>query len=116
MTEKETWTITCTGREIIKTGSNANGNWTLYKVEADDSEGHLITEDMTSFQQFPIGRQIEVEVERHESERWGVTYRLRGPESDPMADLEARIAELEQRVGLCEKALSGTAQSQVANA
>lgn len=93
-------------------GKNARGDdYTIYEITAENGNGETIKEPLRSFGPLPVGPVIEVTVRKFQSERYGDSYTLTpkggagGPHAlvlnemkDQIADLVARIVELEQRV------------------
>jgi len=90
--------VIVTGLEELTRGRGDHGDWTLYKVAATSPEGVTIGVDLRSFQRLPIGRVIDVEVERREHERYGTTYTLKRPKASP-ARLQEQLDEHEQLLG-----------------
>jgi hypothetical protein len=60
---------------VIKSGSSDSGKaWTLYDVTATSVEGVPIEEKLKSFEK--LDGEVEVEIERQEHEKYGVSYML----------------------------------------
>jgi len=79
----------------------------LYAVQADDGNGNPIGEDLTSFQQLPVGVG-EYQVEREENQ-WGVRWTIKQPTAvgRALSEQNVRITRLE---ALCQQFGGGTAQ------
>jgi hypothetical protein len=99
--------LTITASSVLRTGQ-ANGRpWTLHKIEATDEHGKPVEAELKSFHSLPNGP-VDVQVERQEHEKYGVSYLLKplnGSQGDSKAHtgpvdegLEGRVAELERRV------------------
>jgi hypothetical protein len=81
--------------------------WVLYAVQADDGNGNPIGEDLTSFQELPVGVG-EYQVEREENQ-WGVRWTIKQPTAvgRALSEQNVRITRLE---ALCQQLSGGTAQ------
>ena len=96
--------ITILGCIEKKRGISAKtGNpWTLYTVHANDENGQPITEELTSFNELPVGTG-EYTVERRESQ-YGVQFTVNKP--SPMMEavfgLTSRIEAIEKQLGIID--------------
>jgi hypothetical protein len=91
----------------LKSGTSSKGKpWRLFRVEATDLNGQPITERLTTFQELPTGRPIEVEVERRDDPRHEPSFTLKLARAN---DGAGRIDLLEQRVATLERKTTGGA-------
>jgi len=104
----EVRTLNVLGCVEKKRGTSKQGrDWVLYAVQADDGNGNPIGEDLTSFQQLPVGVG-EYQVEREENQ-WGVRWTIKQPTAvgRALSEQNVRITRLE---ALCQQLGGGTAQ------
>jgi hypothetical protein len=82
-------------------------NFTLHQVLAVKPDGSPIVDSMgqelnlRSFEELPKNRIIDVEVERFDSEKYGVSYTLKAVNyslTDRVDELEARIKAMEEKL------------------
>jgi hypothetical protein len=104
--------LTVLETKALKSGTGANGKpWTIYDVTAVGEDGAPIEEKLRSFDE--LHGTVEVEIERVEHEKYGVSYTLKLPRGAPGAapapaagarlgppddELRNRVAALEQIV------------------
>lgn len=83
--------------------------WVLYAVQADDGNGNPIADELTSFQQIPVGVG-EYQIEKDENQ-WGVRYTIKQPTAvgRALSEQNVRLTRLE---ALCER-LGGGAPAPV---
>lgn len=111
-----TKTITVIETTVVKTGTSSGGkDWTLYEVTAVDTNGAPIEEKLKSFDR--LDGTVEVEVEKTEHEKYGVSYMLKLPRAggaggggaqpqpapSPGARLGPKVDELRDRIDLLEQ-------------
>lgn len=95
-------------KEIHKGTGNNGRDYVIYQVIATNEGGVPIDLNLRSFQQLPKNQLIEVNVERFESDKFGVSYTLstqkQGGEAvgKRIGELERAVAELTKRVGQLE--------------
>jgi hypothetical protein len=76
----------------VKNGTDSKGRgWTLYEITAVTPDGAPIDEKLKSFTR--LSGDVEVEVERQEHEKYGVSYLLK-PVSSPGARLGPKVDDL----------------------
>lgn len=102
-------------KSVIRTGTSAGGkDWTLYDVTAVDADGAPIEEKLKSFDDL-VG-EVEVEVERQEHEKYGVSYMLKLPPGSagstaatpsPGARLGPKVDDLRGRIEHLEDQMKG---------
>jgi hypothetical protein len=105
MAEKTpTRTINVIEAAPVKHGTSANGkDWTLYEITATAVDGTPIDEKLKSFEQL-AGDNVEVEIERQEHEKYGVSYMLkRAGSKSPGARLGPKVDEIRDRVEELER-------------
>ena len=85
--------------------SKAGRDWVLYAVQADDGNGNPVGEDLTSFQELPVGIG-EYQVERDENQ-FGVRWTIKQPTAvgRALSEQNVRITRLE---ALCQQLSGGT--------
>jgi hypothetical protein len=103
--------ITVIDTTVIRSGTSSSGkDWTLYEVTAVDENGAPIEEKLKSFD--ALSGTVEVEVEKDDNPKYGVSYMLKLPKgsagaSAPPAgarlgpkvdDLRGRVEHLEDQV------------------
>jgi hypothetical protein len=76
--------LTVLETKALKSGTGANGKpWTIYDVTAVGEDGAPIEEKLRSFDE--LHGTVEVEIERVEHEKYGVSYTLKLPRGAPGA-------------------------------
>lgn len=93
--------ITVTSRTAVKTGESNGREWTLWEVEAVDANGDGIDHKLKTFDDLPVGKEVEVEAERQEHEKYGVSFMLKkktGGLKGSVDELRARVERLEAQV------------------
>jgi hypothetical protein len=95
----------------IKSGTSSTGKpWTIYEVTAVNEDGAPIEEKLKTFDK--LEGNVEVEVERQEDPKWGVSFMLKLPSGAPGsapppagARLGPHVDELRDRVERLEAAV-----------
>jgi hypothetical protein len=94
----------------LKSGTSTNGKpWTIYDVTAVGEDGAPIEEKLRSFDE--LRGTVEVEIERTEHEKYGVSYTLKLPKGTPGAAdpppagarLGPKVDELRERLDRLEE-------------
>jgi hypothetical protein len=107
--------VTVISTTVVKTGVGANGSpWTLYEVVATGEDGAPIEEKLKSFDK--LEGTVEVEIERQEHPKYGVSYTLKLPRGaegagEPPsagARLGPKVDELRDRIETLERGLAAT--------
>jgi hypothetical protein len=100
--------------EQIASGTDKKGReWALYSVIATTPDGAAIEDTLKSFSPLPQG-EVEVEVERQDDPKYGVSYMLKrvggsagsrlGPKVDELRD---RVESLEGQVAALRDSVTG---------
>jgi hypothetical protein len=97
-----TTTITPTKCQLIKEGTSASGKaWALYEIAAVDRQGAPIEHKMKAWVSLKLGEPVDVEVEKEESEKYGVSYKVspkRGRGAGRHSGLAGAVDELRAQV------------------
>jgi hypothetical protein len=110
-------TLKIEGLSVKGEGQSSTGRpWVLYGVEASFADGTPITDELVSFDKMPTDSLVEVETERRDDPKYGVSYKLKPTEFN-LSPAEAQLAlegtvkrqteqisELQDRVSLLEAA------------
>lgn len=107
--------LTIVGQRVLHTFDRGDGGQPgrLYEVRAVTADGEPVREKLRSFLELPAGIPLEVEVERYEHPRHGVSYTLHLPRasardlSPRVLTLEAGFVALQRRVEHLETRIAG---------
>lgn len=113
--------IIVTEQKVIHSGNKNGRDYTIYQVIATNRNGQLIDLNLRSFDELPKNQVIKVEVEKYDSEQYGVSYTvtLEGKKKSSglgkvVDDLKARVKTLEERLAAVERRVTGSAPPQQA--
>lgn len=104
--QRERRRLIVTSCRVLRSGTNAGGEWALYAVEATTRDERKIRARLLSFEDLPVG-EVELEVERQHHETRGTSYLLRLPRQKigpRVAVLERSVRNLASRVEELERA------------
>jgi hypothetical protein len=94
--------IVVTELRVLRRGQGPHGEWTLRAVSATTPQGAPIAARLKTFCELPVGEPVDVDVERQEHERHGVSFLLRpagrrgrGP---PAGELQRQLHAHEQAI------------------
>jgi hypothetical protein len=114
--------IIVTEQKVIHSGNKNGRDYTIYQVIATNRNGQLIDLNLRSFDELPKNQVIKVEVEKYESEQYGVSYTvtLEGKKKSSglgkvVDDLKARVKTLEERLAAVEQRMNGSAPPQASS-
>lgn len=104
--QRERRRLIVTSCRVLRSGTNAGGEWALYAVEATTRDDRKIRARLLSFEELPVG-EVEFEVERQDHAQHGTSYLLRRPRQKigpRIAVLERSVRNLASRVEQLERA------------
>jgi hypothetical protein len=106
--------IIVTEQKVIHSGNKNGRDYTIYQVIATNRNGQLIDLNLRSFDELPKNQVIKVEVEKFDSEQYGVSYTvsLEGKKKSSglgkvVDGLRDRVSALEARLEAVEKLVKG---------
>jgi hypothetical protein len=115
--------IIVTEQKVIHKGQSNGRDYTIYQVIATNRNGQLIDQNLRSFSELPKNQVVKVEVEKFESEQYGVSYTvsLEGKKKNSglgkvVDGLRERVSALEARLEAVEKLVKGAQQAPSAQA
>jgi hypothetical protein len=123
MSEPAKRKLTVTKRDQISSGKGPHGDWTMWKLKANDEHGQPVNAQLLSFDDVKVGELVNYEVERKVHDQYGEQYWLKAPRSRGAAlgpkvdELRERVEQLEARVDRLETGSpNGQPQSQAKTA
>jgi hypothetical protein len=86
-------------------GKHPNGHsYTIYDIEAERLNGDPVNAKLRSFEELPVGEELDLHVEQYDGGEHGISYTLSrkggSGREQRIKDLEARVARLEFALGL----------------
>jgi hypothetical protein len=109
--------IIVTEQKVIHSGNKNGRDYTIYQVIATNRNGQLIDQNLRSFDELPKNQVIKVDVEKFDSEQYGVSYTVSlegkkksGGLGKVVDGLRDRVSALEARLEAVERLVKGGAQ------